>query len=521
MSQWSRMVRVMAGALLVVLVPLAASASAPLLNTSALPVDSRGDSEGETGSPLALSAGGIPEPPFGPQPVCGTARVVGASTPPVGAVRVPAGDNSAIDLSRKNTVYWFAPGTHTVTGRDFFARAGAGSTYLGAPGAVLEGLKQIPFAFVGGAAGVRVQHLTIRNFGVEGGNKNVAAVNRDGGDGWIVRGNTITQNAGAGVRAGSNSVTADNCLSDNGQLGLMSYDGDAGVFNISVTGNEIVGNNRDDWSRREPGCGCAAGAKFWNTENAKVEGNYVHSNRATGLWADTNNRGFRFANNYISDNDSFGIMYEISYNAQIVDNVLERNGLVRGPTDPAFPTSAIYISESGSDPRVSTAYSSVFMIERNYMANNWSGVTLWEDSARFCSSPANPSKSYCTLVNPRANLNACRNASPNSAIAWDCRWRTQRVRVVDNVFISQQSVLGPQCTPARGCGFNAVMAGGSRFGVNSPLVPEDIQKSLVSNQGNVFTDNRYWGNWQFMGPRQGVAVSLELWPEVAGTGGTK
>lgn len=393
MSRGSRIVRVVAIAALVALVPLAASGSAPLLDTSAFPVASRGDSEGETGlgpavpGPLqpggdvsvppggsepwpsvpgspapesappgsAPSTEGIPEPPFGPRPVCGTSLVVGASSPPSGAVRVPAGDNSKVDLSRSNTVYWFAPGTHTVSGRSFFAEAGTNSSYLGAPGAILDGRSRVPFAFVGGAARVRVQHLTIQNFGAEGGNKNVAAVNRDGGEGWTVRGNTIAQNAGAGVRAGSNSVTADNCLSDNGQLGLMSYDGDAGVFDISVTGNEIVGNNRDDWSRREPGCGCAAGAKFWNTENASVEGNYVHSNRATGLWADTNNRGFRFANNYISENDAFGIMYEISYNAQIVGNVLVQNGLVRGPTDPAFPTSAIYISESGSDPRVNTA----------------------------------------------------------------------------------------------------------------------------------------------------------------------
>ena len=63
-------------------------------------------------------------------------------------------------------------------------------------------------------------------------------------------------------------------------------------------------------------------------------------------------RDFLFQSNYISGNDAEGIMYEISYNAAIISNAFIRNGLVKGPTNPGFPTGAIYISESGSDARI-------------------------------------------------------------------------------------------------------------------------------------------------------------------------
>src|SRR6516225_3587023 len=59
---------------------------------------------------------------------------------PAGAVTVPAGDNSNVSLETANTTYWFAPGTHTIgTSQYSQIDPGKGSTYMGAPGAVLDG----------------------------------------------------------------------------------------------------------------------------------------------------------------------------------------------------------------------------------------------------------------------------------------------------------------------------------------------------------------------------------------------
>ena len=93
-------------------------------------------------------------------------------------------------------------------------------------------------------------------------------------------------------------------------------------------------------------------------------------------------------------------MYEISYNALIKDNLFVRNAIGMGATNPGFPTSALYISESGSDSRVHSKYGSSFQITGNMFINNWSGVILWENANRFCGSPDNSSTGVCTLVAP-------------------------------------------------------------------------------------------------------------------------
>ena len=59
-----------------------------------------------------------------------------------------------------------------------------------------------------------------------------------------------------------------------------------------------------------------------------VTGNYVHNNiDSPGIWMDTDNAGFLVKGNYISGNDGEGLMYEISYNADIIDNTFVDNAI--------------------------------------------------------------------------------------------------------------------------------------------------------------------------------------------------
>ena len=181
---------------------------------------------------------------------------------------------------------------------------------------------------------------------------------------------------------GRTTVVSHNCLSNNGQYAFNVYS-PSGVAYVSLVNNEVSGNNADNWEARQPGCGCTGGGKFWDTRSAQVIGNYVHDNRGVGLWADTNNRDFLFKGNYIADNDAEGILYEISYNAAVLSNTFIHNGAVKGPTNPGFPTGAIYISESGSDRRVAGRFNKTFVISGNLFRDNWSGVVAWENADRF------------------------------------------------------------------------------------------------------------------------------------------
>ncbi len=187
----------------------------------------------------------------------------------------------------------------------------AGNTYVGASGAVIDGQGVNRYAFTQTAPNVTIRYLTITNFRASG---NEGVVNHDSGAGWVVEHDTIQFNGGAGVLLGDDNRLSWNCLADNGQYGFQGFGA-----RLTVDHNEIARNNTFDYETMSPGCGCSGGAKFWESGPATVTANYVHDNSGIGLWADTNNVGFLFDGNYISDNQSHGLLYENSYNARIVN----------------------------------------------------------------------------------------------------------------------------------------------------------------------------------------------------------
>ncbi len=146
--------------------------------------------------------------------------------------------------------------------------------------------------------------------------------------------------------------------------------------------------------------GAAGGGKFWDiTGGATVTGNWVHGNGYAGLWPDTDNAGFNISGNYIDHNWAEGIIYEASYNGAITGNTFVDNAWGGGPS-PAlggFPDAALYLSESGSDPRVPGAYGSAFNVTNNVFTDNWGGVVIYENSNRACGVS---NDALCTLVAP-------------------------------------------------------------------------------------------------------------------------
>lgn len=447
-----------------------------------------------------------------PAKICDNAEVLGAgpTAAPSGAVTVPAGNNSNVDFGQSGKTYWFAPGVHTLgTGQYSQIEPGSNTTFVGAPGAILDGQKLNNYAFTQRATGVTIKYLTIQNFKAP---NNEGVVNHDSGDGWVIENSTIKNNAGAGMMLGSDNTVRNNCLTGNGQYGFNAYK-PSGPANITMDHNEISYNNTDDWESKVDGCGCTGGGKFWEVNGAKVTNNYVHHNHSVGLWADNNNRGFLFENNYISDNENVGIMYETSYNALIRNNALVRNGLKDGPTNPGFPTGAIYLSESGSDKRLNTPYNESFEITGNLVQDNWSGVVLWENADRYCNSPANTSTGDCTLVNTgTANISSCSAANISKAPYYDdCRWKTQNVQVHDNLFQQTPANIGANCTFAKSCGQNAVFSNYGTYPNWSPYKGTKVQDAITSKQNNVFANNTYQGSWQFLPFEQGNGKTFAQW----------
>ncbi len=451
---------------------------------------------------------GAPKSP--PAVVCGNHLILdGPATAPAGAVTVPAGNNDSLNPA-PNKTYWFAPGVHTLgTGQYNQLIPEDNDWFVGAPGAVIDGQNKNNSAFTQHATGVTISYLTIRNFTSP---QDQGVVNHDSGNGWTVANNSIIDNQGAALMAGANNVIRDNCIADNGQYGINAYQDGDGITNLVVDHNEIGVNNTADTEKNNPGCGCSGGVKFWAVSGAQVTDNYVHDNKGVGLWADTNNSGMNFQGNYISNNDNEGLFYEISYNAAIHDNTFVRNGLVKGPTNPGFPTGAIYLSESGGDSRVAGGKYATLDISGNVFTDNWSGVVMWENADRFCGSPANTSGGDCTLVNRGvANLKTCTAANVAHAPYYaDCRWKTQNVSVHDNSF-SLDAAHVPACKLGNGCGFNAIFSNWGTYPSWSPYKGDVIENAIAFHQNNVFSHNAYTGTWGFMLPDQGGILSLAKW----------
>jgi hypothetical protein len=460
-------------------------------------------------SPPGSGSGNAPRSPS--VLVCGVSSLLtGPATAPAGAVVVPAGDNSSLQ-PQPSTTYWFAPGTHTLgTGQYSQIIPANGDVFIGGPGAVLDGEGVNDYAFTQHATNVTIEYLTVQDFMAP---NNEGVVNHDSGTGWIIEHDTIQNNpVGAGMMIGSNDVVEFNCLTHNGQYGFNAYSAN-GVANIVVSDNEISYNDTFGYDTTSgDDCGCAGGGKFWETVGATVTDNYVHDNQDPGLWVDTDNAGFNISDNYIARNSAEGLIYEISYNALISDNTFVDNAWGKGPNQGVgFPTTALYISESGSDPRVNSAYNGAFNVVGNDFIDNWGGVVLWENANRFCSDGYD---NACTLVSPGtfsisscgANLSSS-NASQTPDYYDGCRWKTQNVNVSDNTFRLTASNV-PGCTATKGCGYNGVF---SEYGSTTPFQGTAVEDHITYDQNNHFSQNTYIGPWSFMVHEQGTIVSWAQW----------
>ena len=510
-----------------------------------------------TATPTA-PASSDPAPPASapagaPVAACGnTGLLSGPSSAPSGAVTVPAGNNASVFASQlpANTTYYFAAGTHYL-GSGAYAQINPGSndTFIGAPGAVIagddpgsSGYTQNHFAFVGegtGVTGVTIEYLTIENFSPPG---SQGAVNTNSNDNWTITHNTIKDNVpGAAMMVGSSNTIEFNCMTGNGQYAFNAYQSPndpqsstvtGGPQNIVLSDNEIAYNNTCNWEafknfpiKTPPGCagagqfdgcGCSGGGKFWQDQNVTVENNYVHDNYSTGLWADTNDDGFKIEGNYFSKNYAEALIYEISYNALIAGNTFVDNAWGTGAANSGFPDSAVYISESGGDSRAANSFGySTLDIEGNTFTDNWGGVVLWENANRFCGDGYDDA---CTLVAPSsATMSKCPSALSNSAINQPnsspdyfdlCRWKTQNVTVSDNVFNFNPANIGSVCTVANNCGFNGLF---SEYGSTKPYTAWVVPIDISAHQNNVFKHNRYTGPWNFAGFALGDNVSWSQW----------
>jgi hypothetical protein len=477
-----------------------------------------------TSSAVSAAVSGAPKTP--PVTWCETGLPKSPYTSlPKGARRVPAGNNSKLFRYQlpPRRVYWFAPGQHTHA----TIEASDGDTFIGAPGAIMNGEKSTHYAFTGQYNDTANQHVTIKYLTIEyydpmqGG----GAVNGNGNNGWTEEYDLMQYNSpGAAMMLGGENVVNGNCMTRNGEYGFNGYsyvdekyehNFTGGATKIRFTNNDVSYNNTQKTTS-----GIEGGGKFWQDGNVTVRGNYFHNNiDSPGVWMDTDNAGFLVQDNYISGNGREGLMYEISYNADIIDNTFMDNGMQAGPENAAFPTGAIYISESGGSTPVRSRYVGELAIEDNVFNDNWAGVVLYQNSNRYSGDGQDPG----TLTPPRgvtitswidtdATDNCPSHLSEKSPIDYHvlCQWRTQRVTVRDNQFTFNpaDSIYGGRCTKASSCGQNGLF---STYSSTAAYPKYTVCNAISNGQDNTFADNAYTGPWSFMYFNQGDLTTWSKW----------
>lgn len=293
-------------------------------------------------------AGGPPPPVgvYGPRVTVGPVSTV---TCPAGAVSINPGTNiqTVVNAHSAGTNYCLTVGTHNA--QEVVPKAG--DIFTGQLGTTMDGGGTAVRAFSGTAAGVTIKNLVITNYkpGIQ--RAMVGQSDGTGVNGWLISNNDI-KNAvmtgpggrcsncgGIGLAFQNGSQVTANLIRDNASMGFSCY-GPNDVF----TDNEISGNN--------PGYGTdpawEAGAnKCWLSINERFQNNYSHDNNGPGMWFDNGNYGAVIQNNRI-ENNSVGIMWEISGDAEISFNKLVTNQVADASCQNWMWCADILLSSSGA-----------------------------------------------------------------------------------------------------------------------------------------------------------------------------
>lgn len=182
-------------------------------------------------------------------------------------------------------------------------------------------LSVVQNAFYGTASNVTIRELVIEKYATPAQQGAIQAVDLSDdslADNWVVEQNEIRLNHGAGIKLGTRMQVLRNYIHHNGQIGISA----SGSEETLVEENEIAYNNVAGFSWGWE----AGGAKFVNTTDLIVRGNYVHHNRGPGLWTDFENRNTLYEDNFVEGNENMGIFHETSYDATIRGNSVSGNG---------------------------------------------------------------------------------------------------------------------------------------------------------------------------------------------------
>lgn len=287
-------------------------------------------------------------------------------------VAPPATDLAAIVAgSDPYTCFRFAPGEyrfHDVEPKDYM-------TFLGESreSVIVRGSSDTENAFHGTATGVTISRMTLTGFQGDGGEKRQeqgairgtsALWKSDRGQmatDWLIEDIESSNNFASGIFLGDHFTVRHSDLKNNGVAGLGGSETVGGL----IEGNVISGNSAEQATGYLAN---GAGMKFTQAispdDPLVVRGNEIHDNGGIGIWCDIGCHGFAVLDNYIHDQDSRAVMFELSSSAVISGNLLvNTNSWTDFSGD--FNAAAITIGESSD-----------VVVEDNYIEGAEAGIIV-------------------------------------------------------------------------------------------------------------------------------------------------
>lgn len=225
---------------------------------------------------------------------------------------------AAVNAHPEGTTFTIKAGVH----KRQSIKPKSGMTFIGEPGAVLDGENATAHAFAAyGAKNVTVRGLRITNYTPP---NLSAAIDGVDSTGWVVENNEIDHNANGslrvyGVFVGSNWTVRNNKIHHNAWQGITGWN----CTDTIIDSNEVYMNPPAPFTDT---IGDTGNMKFYGCGRITVRNNYVHDSPRFGIWFDRSQPDITIENNRVINHGQAGIWYEVSYRGVIRANYVENAG---------------------------------------------------------------------------------------------------------------------------------------------------------------------------------------------------
>jgi parallel beta-helix repeat protein len=321
---------------------------------------------------------------------------------------VAAGANGTMGgaTTASNTIYWFAPGTHT-WGTNSFDHWTVGNNgyfiggYANGTDATIDGQMKNEYGFFANGDSNTWQYLDMKGFAATGSSAGVATASTARTDQTNLVEYSYFHDGAADGGGGSPEGIGiigqghfdHNCFKNLGQTGI----------NFFGEGTNISYNEFDHDGIIDDNNGVDAGMKGWETTNAIIDHNYVHnSETGYGIWLDTTNNGYQITNNFLSWNLRRAIELEISEGGLVQGNTFAFNGFGQSGTTNNLENPALSLNVAGGTALAGSNNSPNLLVTGNTLWDNWEGISLYAQGDRNCRTPQ-PVATYCN-INDKASF---------------------------------------------------------------------------------------------------------------------